>query len=569
MKITRNQPIAAARRLWNTCACALAVLGAVASAPVSAGRPAPDQITSVPRVSGSFIPTFTPTYPGKPGAGGYMNDHTIIRDKVGQWHLIGISGYGSGGEFSFAHGVAPSVNGPWTQLPDVAAWKHPDGRLMEAWAPYAMWAGDTAYLFYRSDIANGGALALDTSTDPSLRVWNRRLDVNLKHPDGRPYIHVRSMFRDVMVVPDGSIYRMYFSDFVEGRSAIGMATSSNLIDWVYQGVAFTVSGSATDVGWGAAESPFVIKRGNQWYLSVTLTTSNPANYHQTLIFRSGNPAWFGNFDGSKPSGPGANFVTELNVHAPEYILGDGGQWYITTCGWAGMSAYPAGKSGAAISWMNWDDSPASGSTLTAIPQNGLIARYRFEQSSGVEVTDFSGTGRTAYLHGAATFAGQSRGQGLTVGRPVPGDKSMFSPNGALLLPHMNFTGDFSVGGWVLTPGNVDNTAGLLVTGDSRADINFYGGYPRLYADNADRAVSSQPVTPNTWNHLMVTRQSGTVRIYLNGNLTATSPGVWNGAFWPVQIGRTIAGPARGSYDELAFYVRALTQAEIRSMMWAW
>lgn len=497
--------------------------------------------TVKPQIDGVWQATYSPT---QPAPGGYMNDHTIIKAGDGNWHLIGISGGGSGYEKSFAHGSSSSLDGPWTEHPPLAAYADENGNPLDAWAPHAIVKDGVTYLFYRSNLNDGSStLALDTSTDPQLLEWERRLDVSLTVPADENH------FRDVMVIPDGDIYRMYYCAGWHDRSSVGMATSSDLINWTHQGSVLTTSAEATDVSWGAAESPFVFRQGEFWYLSTTLTTSAQSDYHQTLIFRSADPGWFGDYNGDKTATPGANFVTELPVHAPEYFQ-DGAQWYITTCGWENMSLYPEAQHGVAIAPLRFD------TFNKGVPADGLVAWYAFNQMSGNDVLSDTGT-NNALLTGRAAFVGEHAGTpALTVSASRPG---------AVQLPPLTFSDDFTFAAWVNLNASVSNSQGLFKLG-ADSDINLYHGQTRFHANGSDLAVSSVTMTTNQWNHIAVTRQSGTIQIYINGALTATSATTYTSAVSPENLGQTLAGQSSATYDNLALYQRALNIDEITLVM---
>lgn len=493
-----------------------------------------------PRINGAWQATYSPT---QPAPGGYMNDHTLIKAGDGKWHLIGISGGGSGNEKSFAHGSSDRLDGPWTEHPPLAAYIDDNGVPLDAWAPHAIEKDGTIYLFYRSDLNGVSTLALDTSTDPQLLVWQRRLDVSLTIPDDENH------FRDVMVIPDGDIYRMYYSGAWQGRSATGMATSSDLIHWTHQGAVLTTSATATEVSWGTAESPFVFRQGDFWYLSITLTTSSEGDYHQTLVFRSADPTWFGDYNGDKTATPGANLVVELPVHAPEYVQ-DGAQWYITTCGWENMSLYPQAKHGVALAPLRFD------AYREGIPADGLVASYAFNQASGPQVWSET-KANNATLTGRAAFVGEHAGsQAVTVSASRPG---------AVALPPISFPGDFTFAAWVNPNASVSNSQGLFKLSGS-SDINFYQGRPRLHANGSDIVISSVTITTDAWNHLAITRNAGTVQIYVNAVLAATSTTTFTNDVMPENLGQTLAGQSNASYDNLVLYQRALNVDEITVLM---
>jgi len=74
------------------------------------------------------------------------------------------------------------------------------------------------------------------------------------------------------------------------------------------------------------------------------------------------------------------------------------------------------------------------------------------------------------------------------------------------------------------------------------------------------------MTTNQWNHIAVTRQSGTIQIYINGALTATSATTYTSAVSPENLGQTLAGQSSATYDNLALYQRALNIDEITLVM---
>ncbi|MEU2014129.1 glycosyl hydrolase family 32, partial [Nocardia sp. NPDC019302] len=65
--------------------------------------------------AGAFARIYDPGV-GESGAW-YINDHTIIRDDAGRWHLFGITHPEPADPFDeteFAHATADRLHGPWT-----------------------------------------------------------------------------------------------------------------------------------------------------------------------------------------------------------------------------------------------------------------------------------------------------------------------------------------------------------------------------------------------------------------------------------------------------------------------
>lgn len=88
----------------------------------------------------------------------------------------------------------------------------------------------------------------------------------------------------------------------------------------------------------------------------------------------------------------------------------------------------------------------------------------------------------------------------------------------------------------LRSGTTLNTGLQLLTNAS--------GYPMLGRYGVDDLVSSTPITLNAWNHIVVSRLSGTARIFLNGTQIASAANTIDyGSSWPCVVGYDAGGPA--------------------------
>ena len=184
--------------------------------------------------------------------------------------------------------------------------------------------------------------------------------------------------------------------------------------------------------------------------------------------------------------------------------------------------------------------------------SGLDVQYLFAAPPIATVGDSSGQGRDGTASG--NFAWSLYGQ---FGRSMTANSGGV---GTIALPALSIAGDFSVSAWVKPTSGLTNTSGILK--GSGMDINFYAGRPRLYA-TSDRVVASKSIPIGAWTHVVITRSSGSLKLYLDGVLDAQ--GTWSGTFAPTTVGGSLAGSNTIGLDDLLIYDRALTDTEVANL----
>jgi len=270
-------------------------------------------MSEIPWIPGMFRHVLTP-----PGMGQntpadsrkqwYINDHCIFVDSTDRLHWFGITNpypddgnlYGPGSHRHIGHAVAEHPYGPWIakrhafELP-VGTTENIGACFVVAWeSEYRMIYGyNTGFHFARSrdleewqPLPGSGALDLGQGTRD-------------------PY---------VLQLDDGT-YLLYGAAGHGGRSAVVLASSRDLARWQPEPPALL---SDVEIAWGALESPFVYRRGDEYYLFVNFSHRQ---YEETLVFRSRDPR---RFDWTKP-------LCTLFAHAAE-LFDWRGQTYITHCG---------------------------------------------------------------------------------------------------------------------------------------------------------------------------------------------------------------------------------------------
>lgn len=279
----------------------------------------------IPYISGEWKPLFRPEK-----FGNYINDHSLIKDNKGNWHLFGITSFDAkpSCERYFAHGIGSSLECEFGEAKPVI------DRGTLAWAPGTIEKDGYFYMFY-------GPSPTSLAVSPDMYEWFGT-NVTLKNEP------LMGAHRDhfVLKLDDGS-YLMYVVGIKDRRSAVSCFSSSDLLTWNFEGFALTSGENAPlNPAWGAMESPFVVKMDGEYYLFVTYTNCARDNYCNTMVFCSKDPKNFGVFDGDEGDRP----ITVLNTHAPE-IVEENGKYYITTCGWRGYpNPYEGSVSIAPLDW---------------------------------------------------------------------------------------------------------------------------------------------------------------------------------------------------------------------------
>jgi hypothetical protein len=293
----------------------------------------------------------------------YINDHSIIRGPDGAWHLFGITRQEPPNwmeEQSFAHATAPALTAaPWRKQPYALTADYAEHGEVHLWAPHVIEHAGTYYMYYcagagtaptRTEVTRQNRDSqnyrthLATSTD--LRTW-------VRHP-ANPMFTDGWDARDPMVLrlpedapgtgPDGQPlagkWILYYTatDPVDGGNhVVACRVSDDLVNWSDRAIAYR--DPTIGRGGGTTESPFVVHRGDWYYLFIA-PRGGPGNgyaYAGTDVFRSRDPLQFASED----------IVGHIPAHAGEVVRDTDGTWYITHCGW--------GQGGVYLAPLRWHD----------------------------------------------------------------------------------------------------------------------------------------------------------------------------------------------------------------------
>lgn len=262
----------------------------------------------------------------------YINDHCFIRAKDGTWHLFGITREEPARpieEIQFAHATADKLTQfPWVKRPPaLTVAREAPWREVHLWAPSVVFHQDLYYMFYCAGATNGANYRIHLATSPDLDVWTR----SPKNPllvDGYDA-------RDPFVLRVRDQWVMYYTATSRpegGNHIVAYVTSNDLLTWRDRGVAFTDSSTGT---WGGpTESPFVVQRGEYYYLFI----GPRDDYDSTHVFLSEDPFHW--------SAEGK--VGDIPAHAAEVVQDSDGRWYVSRAGW--------GRGGVFLAPLTWENS---------------------------------------------------------------------------------------------------------------------------------------------------------------------------------------------------------------------
>ncbi|WP_076547712.1 family 43 glycosylhydrolase [Maribacter ulvicola] len=229
----------------------------------------------------------------------YAYDHTIIfNSRSNKWHLYGIIADNK----EFIHLTADSL----TQI----GWEKQESfryKGQEIWAPHIIEHKDTYYMYYTS-IGEPRQIRYAISKD--LYNW--------EHPQDEPLFAYANEYtdnqknKDPMVFKNGNQWIMYFSMLKDDKHwVVGYSTSNDLIHWDGPKICFDEQTENPGV-----ESPFVVQRGEYYYLTLSARPTWPHGGQD--IFRSKSPFSWKTTD----------LVKRINPwHAAEIVRDLDGKWY--------------------------------------------------------------------------------------------------------------------------------------------------------------------------------------------------------------------------------------------------
>ena len=246
----------------------------------------------------------------------YINDHTLIQDEGGRWHVFGIWHAEPAApldETMFLHASADDLAGAQWSVHDPVLHARTELGETHVWAPHVIRHDGLYWMFYAGGTADHTAYRMTLATSRDLFAWTPHEPVLFE--DGFDA-------RDPMVIHDGTHWLMYYTRNSApdgGFHQVGVRSSEDLVTWSEPSVAYqsTVSGTYG----GPTESPFVVRTGHGWILFVCESTQ----YDRTLAYYSSDPLHFED---------AGQIDVDLDEHCAEVVTDPGsGTTWITGGGW--------------------------------------------------------------------------------------------------------------------------------------------------------------------------------------------------------------------------------------------
>ena len=291
--------------------------------------PGQDAVKQTLVESGPFIKIYDPSV--SESVKWYINDHCFVQAQDGIWHMFGITHQepaNPGDEIHFAHATAKTLlQQPWDKQPfalDVA--RNAPWNETHLWAPDIVFHDGLYYMFYCAGGKDHSKSQIHLATSPDLNVWTRS--------PHNPMVVDGFDARDPMVLRVRNKWVLYYTANSKpdgGNHVVACVTSDDLLAWTNRQIVFTDPSTGTFAG--PTESPFVVQRGDSYYLFI-----GPRNgYDGTDIFVSRDPFHWDI----------ADKVGHIAAHAAEVVRDTDGKWYVSRAGW--------GRGGLYLAPLIWKD----------------------------------------------------------------------------------------------------------------------------------------------------------------------------------------------------------------------
>ena len=197
---------------------------------------------------------------------------------------------------------------------------------------------------------------------------------------------------------------------------------------------------------------------------------------------------------------------------------------------------------------------------------GLIAHYKFDETSGTTAADSSGNGNTGTLNGMT-------GTEWTTGK-VGGALDFDGSNDYVDLGTSlaNNLGDVTFAAWIYREGS-NGTYGEIFANEFLVSFSIKNSSSKLHLNFGhgtgwgSKTESNSAIPMNQWVHVAATRSGSDTKVYVDGVLERTGSNSLTGSnSKALGIGRKpTSGIFNGLIDEVRYYNNALSASEVSAL----
>ena len=312
-------------------------------------------------------------------------------------------------------------------------------------------------------------------------------------------------------------------------------------------------------------------------LTVTLTASDPDGDRLTFA-ASGLP---GGLVCNAASGMLSGIPTASGVFAVSVTVSDGRggtdaeSFTLTISGTSGSGGSGSAGGTGTGSGSGTDSGSGSGSGSSVL--DGRLLKLPFDEGAGLTVRDVSGSNRKGTLSGGATWMTGRSGTGVACD----------GVTGLITIPHdapLNIGAggaDFTIAFWYQLQAPNNGQWHCIAKKGDQATARAFGIYlfpnsTRLgvsvstSANWNEAGTSASPLTVGEWTHIALLKRGSRLELYLDGVLDAvvTLKGTTLGNPGAFYLGRSPddAMPMKGAFDDFQVFERALSEAEVLTLL---
>lgn len=207
-----------------------------------------------------------------------------------------------------------------------------------------------------------------------------------------------------------------------------------------------------------------------------------------------------------------------------------------------------------------------------IQASGLVGYWKLDEGSGTVASNSSDNNYNGTLAGPPSWQSESncaRGKCLNF-NPAAGDR-VDTPNVAPL--NFSSNGTFSIALWI-KPDTLSSSwrRGVIVQENylnSGYRLGFNnGGQPMFWTSQSGGTLqlnSSLNLSQNQWSYIVVVYNNQLAKIYFNGAESGSSSGTYVSGLNYGRIGGVVSEYFSGMLDEVRFYSRPLSSAEVKAL----